>query len=199
MSRLRYPFKENSLDGVFRLGIRTGLLNIKYYAKLSSEYHEGNYSAPHCLDGDPNTFCHTTSESQSQEYLQIGFKDVKFKIEGFAILNRDKFQWDPLNYEIHGSNDEINFETIKVFNENATIVCGNLNNRTNEISTSKTYRSFRLKTTGSPCHTNNTYKFNMAEFDLFGSFEFNECKSNIMKKQFIYRSLETFIFLIYSY
>ena len=200
MSKLRYPYKENTLDGVFRLGIRTGLLNIKYDAKLSSEYNNPNFPASLCLDGNPNTFCHTSSSSQSQEYLQISFKDVKFKIEGFVILNREVLTgWDPLHYEIQGSNDEINFETIKAFNEDKTKVCGNLNNRTNEISTSKTYRSFRLRTTGNPCNVENFtyYTFNMAEFDLFGSFEFNE--SLRMKRRFIYIPLEIFVSLVSSY
>ena len=172
-NKLYFPYKENTLDGVFKVGIRPGLLKIKYDVKLSSFL--GGYPVSNCFDGNDTTFCHTFDYVTEPQYLQIHFKDLHFKIEGFAIQNRDGIVWDPLNYDIQGSNDGINFVILKSFNEDKSTVCGAKKIRTNKIETTNSYKYFRLKTTGITCHSShaNKYLFNIAEFDLFGSFSLN--------------------------
>ena len=198
MSNLDFPYRENTLDGVFGKGIRTNHLNIKYNVKLSTVYENTLY-ASYCFDGNASTFCHSDNKNTEKEYLQIHFIGRKFRIEGIAMLNRKGKFWDPLNYVIQGSNNGIKFDTLGTFNEDATKVCNNANNRTRTITTNNIYSYFRLQTTGSPCNINSTIKakvFNIAEFDLFGSFINVICQELNCNKHS--RSLHCLIFLIYS-
>ena len=192
-----FPYKKNTLDGVFKLGVRTGKLNIKYQVNLSTTF-ANVFPASLCFDGNTGTFCHTYLNAKEPQYLQIYFEE-KFKIEGFAILNRNYVNWDPLNYDIEGSNNGENFETIKSFNENQSIACGHMNNRTYKLNTKNRYNYFRLTTTGAHCNETKTdYGFNMAEFDLFGTFNEKICKHETRKGNMCLHHLQYFLFLVYS-
>ena len=199
-NKLSFPYKEGTLDGVFKVGIRTELLKINYELKLSSIYPStDNYSAYMCFDGDSETFCHTEVDVLDPQYLQIHFKDIRFKIEGFALQNRNTTGWDPYRYEIQGSNDGLRFATIQSFNENNNTVCGAAKIRTNRIETTNSYKYFRLTTAGRPCfYTQETYMFNIAEFDLFGSFLLNKCTIAIRDRCHAINLIYYYIILIYS-
>ena len=202
MNFFQFPYKENSLEGVFGLGVRTFKFPIRYGVSLSSA-PSIDHKVENCFDGNPLTICHTDAYLNGTEYLQIQFYDFKFKIEGFAIQNRPDGYWNPLNYVIQGSNDGINFVNISFFNEISTEVCNSGGIRTRRISTNFLFSFFRLRTTGAACTWNdgmisNKYLFNMAEFDLFGYFG-NDCFCTQIQKQTVfYISIAWFIMLIYS-
>ena len=192
-----FPYKKNTLDGVFRLGARAGKLNIKHEERLSTNYYN-DFPASFCFDDNPVTFCHTDLTPTTPQYLQIYFEE-KFKIEGFAILNRNATGWDPLHYDIQASNDGDQFETLKSFDEDPSIACNHTNNRTHKISTRNRYNYFRLTTTGTHCNKAELdYGFNIAEFDLFGTFNERQCLRETRRRNVHYHSLECFLFLVYS-
>ena len=180
MNSARFPYHDKSLDGVFGYGIRKLNLNIKYEANLSTLYGSGGYPASNCFDGDPETFCHT--QSNEGEYIQVHFLDSSFRIEGFAVQNRQFGYHNPLNYVIKGSNDGNNFHIIRSFNENPSEVCVNGLIRTNRVNTLTKYSYFRLQMTGLSCVGDEPW-LNLAEFDLFGSF-----RDLTVKRKYIYFS-----------
>jgi len=170
----KFPFKNGTLDGVFGLGVRKDKISIPYQLSLSSLYADSNdFAVGKCFDGDPATFCHT--KCNGMEHLQVRFTSMKFKIEGFAIRNRNIIGWDPLNYKIQGSNDGSSFVDIGEFHEDVSKVCGNGQLRTNRVYTNKYYYYFRLKDIGDNCLGNSNRCINIAEFDLFGTFGGDDC------------------------
>jgi hypothetical protein len=203
MNFLRFPYKEKSLDGVFRVGIRTRRLSIKYDVVLSSNYSQ-EFIAEKCFDGNSSSYCHTEHTTPNQEYLQIHFYDVNFKIEGFVIQNRIEGWWNLLNYLIQGSNDGINFVNLSSFNETSSEDCTAGAIRTRRIYNNSWFSYFRVRTTGKVCNSHdqeiyNIYTLNMAEFDLFGYFD-NFCFCTPIQKQTVfYLSITWFVILIYSW
>ena len=57
----------------------------------------------------------------------LRLKVLQYWIENLTI-------WDPLNYDIKGSNNGEDFDTIKAFNEESSIACGHVNNRTYKLN-----------------------------------------------------------------
>lgn len=186
--RLFFPYVENELKGIFGKGIRRGL-KINYTLLLFPGYPK--YPASHCFDGDPSTFCHTNgSRGDVSHYVQVHFLDLKLKIKGFAFQNRNGNQWDLLNYDLQGSNDGVNFRTIKPFNEDSSQVCGAGKIRTNKISTLEFFSYFRFLNTGVSCF-GNSVSFNFAEIDLYGTLVSQvSIKVNNMKR------FSTFIYVL---
>ena len=110
MQKLHFPYKENTLDGVFKLGFRAGKLNFKYEVNMSTVY--AGYDASKCFDGDTKSFCHTDDSPESQ-WLLIHFKGMSFRIEGFAMQNRYDDCWNPMYYAFQASKSGIKFETLE--------------------------------------------------------------------------------------
>ena len=192
---IEFPYQENQVDGFFARGVRKGILKNYCEVKLSSVY-ASVYDAIMCFDGDSQTFCHTRNENTNQ-YLQIRFKRSKFKLQGFAIQNRSGNFWDVLNYIIQGSNDGQDFDTLGTFNENSSDVCISSKKRTNRIGTENMYEYIRLQSTGHPCNKNGSEReFNIAEFDLYGTFYKVIITYAINRR--IYLSLELLIILLCS-
>ena len=191
MNKLRFPYKEKSLDGVFGNGIRKNNLSIQYKAELSSVY-DSQYIAEKCFDGINSTFCHTANGDDKQ-YLQVHFIDLMFKIEGFSIKNRAMKSWDPLKYAIQGSTNGKSFTTINNFDEDSDEVCGAGYLRSNRVFPRKRYNYFRIKMNDCPCNTNAHKHFNIGEFELFGTFYLSEFDS------FIRKSFSSFFIMIFYY
>ena len=104
-----------------------------------------------------------------------------------------------MNYDIQGSNDGINFVILKSFNENNNTACGAKKIRTNKIETANSYKYFRLKTTGITCHPQDKkYLFNMAEFDLFGSFSLNRCTVAIKNNNHCLILIHLYMILLFA-
>ena len=197
MHRVRFPYHDKSLNGVFGYGIRKLKLNIRYEVSLSSLYLSNKYwSVLNCFDGKPETYCHTNASAG--EYIQVHFLDLFFKIEGFAIQNRADGFHNPLNYVIKGSKNGSFFDNISSFEENPNDVCTNGTIRTNRVKTNTKYSYFRLQMTGMSC-TGLTTNMNMAEFDLFGSFgDMTICLQQINRKLIFLSRMGFVLMIVYS-
>ena len=167
--KLFFPYVENKIEGVFGKGIRKGV-KINYSTLLSPEL--SGFPVSNCFDGKNSTFCHTENvPGVKQHYLQIQFLDLKINIIGFAIQNRQGNYWDLLNYDLQGSNNGVNFRTIKHFNEDSSQVCISGKTRTNRVSTLAYFSYIRFLKTGDRCNANkeNEPSFNIGEVDLYGT------------------------------
>ena len=195
MYSLRFPYQHDTLNGVFGIGIRKLKLDIKYEASLSSTYLV--FSIENCFDGNFSTFCHTPGEAEL--YMTIHFLDLPFKIEGIAMQNRNGSYWDPLNYVIQTSHDGKTFSTIKEFNDNSDEVCKSLHIRTRRVRSSSKYEYFRFRQTTKSCNTNEDKNlfFNLAEFDLFGSFGDNLCDHMRQRKTVYLANIRTLILIVF--
>ena len=198
MFSLRFPYQKGTLNGLFGVGIRKLKLDIKYEANLSSYYDEQKYPTSHRFDGNAATFCHTAGTSNIPQYLEIHFIETPFKIEGFAMQNRNSSGWDPLNYVIQGSNDGKIFKVIKDFQDVSTEVCKPNLIRTNRVYTSAKYHYFRLNTTSRPCNAASGSYFNLAEFDLFGTFGSNLCNITLRRRLVFIPSIFSILLFMFS-
>ena len=161
-----FPYKDNTLSGIFGEGIRKGNKAIKYETKLSSV--EGNFDSKNCFDGNSSTFCHTNiTKDESEHYLQVHFQNVKLMITGFAIQNRGCC-WEPTEFIVQGSNNGVNFTSFSTYKRGQND-CSKQSIKTYKIEAQREKFSYiRYLSNGLSC-TNVGYKtFNIAEFDLFG-------------------------------
>ena len=180
--KLFFPYVENKQEGIFGKGIRRGL-KLKYSLLLSSTLP--NFPVSNCFDGIASSFCHTNDSLVEPHYLQIHFLDLKLNIVGFAIQNRKGNYWDLLNYDLQGSNNGVNFKTIKSFNEVSSQVCISGKIRTNKVSTDAFFSYIRFLKTGICCNNNNQ-AFNIGDIDLFGTLVGNISIPMIRRNFFIW-------------
>ena len=193
MFGIRFPYHENSLDGVFGYGAKKLNIKIAYEARLSSSYVSGYYPAANCFDGNPGTICHTNGNAG--KYVHVRFPYSKFKIEGFALQNRADQCHNPLNYVIRVSNDGSTFDNISYFEENQSEVCKGGQIRTHRVKAKAKYSYFRLEMTGVSCN-GITRNLNLAEFDLFGSFgEMSMCLQSIKRSNSFFSHVMSFVFM----
>ena len=165
MIKTAYPYESGSLNGL--------IADLKLKLLLSSHINAAiipqaeNWEASNCLDRDPETFCHTTSTTSVAKYLQVQVKYIPFLLKGYAFQHRNPCYHGPKNWTLEGSLDGVLYHSIdSQYSENQ---CTGGLIRSFPVNNNQFSSYFRMVFHGTSCY-GSTY-FNLAEFELFGSFQ----------------------------